>query len=497
MPRWLVALSGTTALALTALAANHWAQRSWLERKWLYKEPRAFEQLWGFALLAVCAAAATFAAARRRRGALVAWPSLRWLPIALAAAWVWLWCLPRPILVFDAQLALSGVGAAWCALVALGAWSSRSGWPRAVLRIELVALGLALSLFASELLLRTWRAFAAPQVLATAGTDVAAWLRAHRRTPGTFHIGFPVDSAGFVDDEPTGLGPQLPWIACIGDSFSVGVVPHHRHYTTLAEAPLGMPVYNIGVVNAGPREYAQLIRAHAVPRAPRLIVVALFMGNDVLDAQRGLNAGLESWIDPDEALVRVTAARIAALAASESREGLAGTLYGIRADERVEPAELERRLTWLADPLTEPEALTRERFLYVEHTRTGPLASSSAESYAALFASLRRVHDAARPIPLAFLLFPDEFQVEDALWRALESEGLPADVVRDRPQREVGAFLEREGLLYIDLLPRCLAVAPLADGERHLFHRHDTHFNARGNELAARALVELVERCSR
>ena len=54
----------------------------------------------------------------------------------------------------------------------------------------------------------------------------------------------------------------------------------------------------------------------------------------------------------------------------------------------------------------------------------------------------------------------------------------------------IGDWLSRQGIPTVDLLPPLLAVEPLADGRRHLFHLRDTHFNARGNDVAGKALAE-------
>jgi hypothetical protein len=37
-----------------------------------------------------------------------------------------------------------------------------------------------------------------------------------------------------------------------------------------------------------------------------------------------------------------------------------------------------------------------------------------------------------------------------------------------------------------------LAEPPLEDGNRHLYHLRDTHWNARGNRLAGEALAEFL-----
>jgi hypothetical protein len=116
--------------------------------------------------------------------------------------------------------------------------------------LEKLLFALALTLFATEAGLRAWRSLARPELLATPSLDAGAYVAAHRRKRGRDHPAFPSDQHGYSDRGVEALGPNEPWIACIGDSFSVGVAPHHRHYTTLAERELGMPVYNVGVAGA-------------------------------------------------------------------------------------------------------------------------------------------------------------------------------------------------------------------------------------------------------
>jgi hypothetical protein len=90
------------------------------------------------------------------------------------------------------------------------------------------------------------------------------------------------------------------------------------------------------------------------------------------------------------------------------------------------------------------------------------------------------------------LLIPDEFQVEDELWSAItRSAGVPLD--RDLATRLLGEWLSAEGIPFVDLLPALRGVPPLDDGRQHVYHRGDTHFNARGNAVAGEGLAQLVE----
>jgi hypothetical protein len=340
------------------------------------------------------------------------------------------------------------------------------------------------------------------QILATASTNPDAWLQAYRLTPGRFHYGFPVNREGFVDVEPEDAVRRAHLVACIGDSFSVGVVPHHLHYTTVAEQSFeDLEIYNIGVVNSGPREYLRMMEASALPLQPSLIVIALFLGNDLTDAERGDPTTLSTWMDRNEILILQTSRRLWALsrerhagAAIASRGG-STEFEGLTGDAAVPLDESEHRFPWLADPQKEPPPLSVDRFAYVETTRAETLLHARDASWEKVFQFLERICDSARPIPIACLLIPDEFQVEDGLWEELRTQGVIGGEDRELPQRTLRAWLERNQVPYTDLLPLLRAVPPLEDGKRHVYHLRDTHLNARGNEIAAAGLVELIERC--
>ena len=498
----LLAVVGVLSLGACAVFANDWMQRDWLASKWLYRMPSGLAWLGAFAALSAISFTGLAAAWRTGRWAGTSGRPLRWLPIVALAAWVWLWTIDPPTLRYDAELALAGAAALWSLGVAIAAFLPGRAAGRGWRFVEIALFEVALCAFAGEIVLRVARAATDSPLLATSGTDLDAWLRAHRMRPGTFHLGFPVNSDGFVDREAAEAARSERRVVCLGDSFSVAVVPNHLHYTTVAEREFtGLEVYNLGVVNAGPREYLRLLELHGLSLRPDLVVVALFLGNDVKDARRPAASGISAWTDRNEVLILEATGRLVAVA----RERLAGTAiagaggsfetFGIPTAAPLPPAEIERRLPWLADPLREPAALSTNRFDYVEYTRAEITLPEREDEYAAAFSYLERIREAALPAPLAVLVLPDEFQVEDDVWRAVLAQGLPASAERDLPQQLIGKRLEKRSIPYVDLLPLLRAVPPLEDGRRHVYHLRDTHFNARGNRIAGRALAELIERC--
>ena len=81
--------------------------------------------------------------------------------------------------------------------------------------------------------------------------------------------------------------------------------------------------------------------------------------------------------------------------------------------------------------------------------------------------------------------------VEDALWRRIEAD-TEAPLDRHALRRRLVEWCEAQDIPCLDLWPVLDAVAPLEDGDRHLYLLRDTHWNARGNEVAGRALAPFV-----
>jgi len=345
-------------------------------------------------------------------------------------------------------------------------------------------------------------------LLVRADAAASARLRAARIAPGRMHFGFPHNERGYYD-EP--FGPRRPGVrrvVALSDSFGFGAVPHRYHYTTVAEGRLdAVEVLNVGVPGVGPPEYLHLVRTETLGLEPDLIVICLFLGNDVGFLGPGAAAvtpELASWLDRDKLMLTTVLERLARLAAE--REGLAdegGPIAGVwappAAGDEAPRLDTEEELfaacPWLVDPLLERPGMTQDAFLRLEIVRGSDVCVRVRDFYEPLFRTLDAIAAAVGDVPLAVLLIPDELQVEDAVWDevapALEAEGLSP--VRDRAQQRVGEDLAARGIPFVDLLPALRAEPPLEDGRRHVYHLRDTHFNRRGNRVAGEGLAELIE----
>jgi hypothetical protein len=118
----------------------------------------------------------------------------------------------------------------------------------------------------------------------------------------------------------------------------------------------------------------------------------------------------------------------------------------------------------------------------VEIARSG---KRTEENYANFFVWLEHFRQTVKEKFLVVLI-PDEFQVNDALYGELTAlpgiAGQPAD--RFLPQKRILEFCRKQKIDCLDLLP----VLQEAEKSGHTYHVRDTHWNARGNRIAAEAI---------
>jgi hypothetical protein len=329
-------------------------------------------------------------------------------------------------------------------------------------RVELVAVNMALTLVLAEASLRLV-AFAGGKspvlsdalesYLLTPDKDYGHGLRGNR-------LGFP--GADFVREKR----PGVLRIAALGDSFAVGpAVPLARNYLTLlAAAQPNTEVYNFGVSGTGPREYQMVLQQHVWNFEPDLVLVSVFVGNDITEW-----LATPRDLDPRQSALYLLATR------------------GWR---------LWRERTRVADAqaMSEPDrlaghGLSPQAFLEVEARRLAiclkaPPSNLEKKWQRALGCLERIIRDCwQRRTPIAFVLIPDEFQVNpQVLSDALTVPGRHADEVDlSLPQRRLREFFAGRRVPCLDLLPAF-------QNQPNMYAPRDTHWNERGNALAARCI---------
>ncbi len=441
------------------------------------------------------------------RGGRVSFGALRWTLYVFAAWWLLhaLEVLIGHSRVIEATRAVAaGLVASGLLLVSFRPDSfCRVGSSPRMLRIADLILGnVALLLILGECGVRGASHLFPSPLLDRHGASLSERLAAHRTEPFSLHYGRPRNSLGYVDEEFV-APPGSRVIVSIGDSFSQGAVPWEYHFTTVCEERMShVEVFNIGVSGIGLEEYRSLMETEALPLSPDVLVVNLFVGNDLVPGTRHGKPRGESppreygRFDLDRFHLPVVVRRVGVLWRESSRSAGLGTPQGAdarRLSERSK-AELEREFPWLADPMLEAETFSETAFLDIEQRRARGICASQDDRFERAFAVLTEMRRLAGDTPLLVVLIPDEFQVEDALWEVLRQRFPAKKLERDRAQTVLIEWLTEQGISFVDLLPEFRQVEPLADGRRHLYHRQDTHFNARGNRLAGQVMATALQR---
>jgi hypothetical protein len=286
------------------------------------------------------------------------------------------------------------------------------------------------------------------------GHDYGGGLRSNRR-------GYP------GPDVAPAKPPGVYRIVALGDSFAVGpAVPFAENYLTrLQEALPGVEVCNFGVSGAGPREYRAILARDGWAVAPDLVLVSVFVGNDITESLGELRA-----LDPrGHALYQMC------------RRGW--LLLRERARRTDEPT------AGTPDRLARP-ALSEEAFRAIEARRLAvclaPPSAAMERKWRRALAELGGLIDDCweQAVPVAVVLIPDEFQVNPAvLDAALRDAGVTREALDlDLPQRRLRTFCAERGVASLDLRE---AFAGVPD----TYAPRDTHWNERGNRLAAERIA--------
>jgi hypothetical protein len=281
-----------------------------------------------------------------------------------------------------------------------------------------------------------------------------------RGKPGTPARGGWFNSLGFLDEEfSRERTPGVRRMVALGDSFAVGVVPYQDNFLTLLDGLLDQSieteVYNFGIPATGPEDYLYLYRKEARLYRPDLVLLCLFVGNDIRPIRRA------SPLHRDSLLFFNVIRRL-------------GVLGG---DRFTATWQKQDQPTFTQDEFLEIE---RGRMKIVRRSLDARRRRAYAHTFQALNEILLEVGDRLR-----IVLIPDEFQVNEALFRSLAG-GAESEFELERPQRVLREFLDERGVLYLDLLP----VLREAERVERTYKPRDTHWNVRGNRVAGEAIAD-------
>lgn len=293
-----------------------------------------------------------------------------------------------------------------------------------------------------------------------------------------------ISSAGMRERE---LGPKAPGrrrVLFLGDSFTFGVgVEDHQTFprrveSTLRVRGLDIEAVNAGVPGFGTVDEATWLELHGSAVDPDAIVLAVFLGNDIQNAEPSY---LARRIDDDQGDI-----------AGETHDVRTWLYYNSHLFlllKHAVPRPLMNRLrnaigleSWFAqntlDELS-PSALRPPAWV------KGAIATTDA--------ALGRIHAYATSarIPLYAILLPDVTEVDPAAWRAaLAQLGLDAsDYDVARGGSTYLALLAARGIPALDLRP---ALSAARGAGMRTYYRFDRHFTLMGHGLAGDEIARFL-----
>ena len=376
-----------------------------------------------------------------------------------------------------AGVALCAAGAAWPR--SRGTVAAVFARSRALRVADALLWNLALVLVAGEIVLAVAGRLIASPLLIAPNANVQELIEEQRRNVFQ-HFGRDAGNArGYNDTEPRSDATGSVRIVALGDSFAYGIVGYEKNFLTRLETKLdarvgrSVEVVNLGLPGLHPSAYLQMLEEEGTALHPDLVLVCLFAGNDFLQVAAATPFDARNW-----RLVGFVR-RVARYAAERARTRDPGTA-AVAAPKRS-----------LAQPGTFSEpAYLKLATSYVPFLRRERDASVQ-RGYDDMLAVVDEIIARAAPTPVAVAVLPTELQVNPQLRASVLShlQLRERDLDLDIPARETRAHLEARGVAVIDLLPALAA----AERDASTYAPRDSHWNERGNEVAAEVLAGTLE----
>jgi hypothetical protein len=408
---------------------------------------------------------------------------------------------------------------------------ARAAWRRGVVLVGLLAGGLGAGLVLCEALVRL-----GPPVEAVYGDyEVGFGARPHRVLDYPFdehpdgHFWVRWNNLGLRRDTDTTVAkpPGVCRVVLVGDSHTHCSCNNAESYAAVAEAHLGAAgaggrheVLNAGHGFYSPYQYYRLLVHRMAPLGPDVVVVAFYIGNDLLDLLRDEDRP-SLKVAPDGRVVEA-APRFVTYQRPEARDSLL-----VRSQLYLKLSQTWSSLVGLN--------LSRAWMIY-EGVRGEGHGLGEVLSYARAFQAAKRLHGGAtvqsvgqqlyfhrfprqlerawrinaevldrfvefrrqHAVPIVFAPIPTKLQVEPD-----DVGALVADLARTLPElteasiratddayhQTLLAQLAARRLPVVDLRPALRAAARTGP----VFYRSDFHVNVRGNAAIGRALAQWLD----
>jgi len=302
----------------------------------------------------------------------------------------------------------------------------------------------------------------------------------YRGKPSSPDYGGKLNSRGFKGAEYTQAKPANTYrIVSLGDSFAFGVVPSQYNYNSRIERQLNrkltdkgkqFQVINMGIPGIGPRDYLALLANEGVQLNPDMVIISLFIGNDILEAEKVLDKKRE-WYTYSYVLSFFNYV-------IEVQKKYEGKIYGGKSGYDDQRPTIEA-----------------QKFLDIQTGRAQILLKNDPD-YLAAFSSqieylkqIKKICD-SKNIKLLVVMIPDENQVNPELQQQVIAkwQATPQQIDIRQPNQALANTFTAQSIPYIDLLDTFLAQSK----QENLYKPRDTHWNIAGNRVAAQAITPKI-----
>lgn len=306
-------------------------------------------------------------------------------------------------------------------------------------------------------------------------------------TSSEFSIPMHIDAQGFRKTGHETVQNGAP-ILVLGDSYTFGHgVFDHEAYPAVLEQKLranGNPVHilNAGISGVGLDWYYLFLKERATRYSPKAVVVGIFLGNDLFDhtyfdsTSRNSN-GLPEKLDTTAEYVSIdgsrnytttpTRYRIPILRDSHLFQLMTKTLGGAIQVENAN--KINGSLCFF-------QMNCREIDTHITHAKT-------------MMRGMRELTDSMN-VPIIFVFIPWEAQFPRRVIQLSQGKVFAVDRQhRFRVNTELMTFCQENQLHCVDLLPAFEQYS----GTTPVYYPIDTHWTAKGHEIAAEYLTEKLE----
>ena len=289
-----------------------------------------------------------------------------------------------------------------------------------------------------------------------------------------------LNSYGFRGAEYTQAKPANTYrILSLGDSFAFGVVPVQYNYNSRIERQLNrkltnqgkqFQLINMGIPGIGPKDYLALLTNEGIQLNPDMVMVSLFIGNDILEAERVTDKKRE-WYTYSYVLSFLN--------------------YVIEVQRKYEGKSYGSKNEYVDDK----PSLAADKFLDIQTSRGEILLKNNPQFLAAYnsqieyIKQIKKICD-SKNIKLLVVMLPDENQVNLELQQQVIAKwkANPEQIDIKQPNQALATTFTQEKIPYLDLFDTFV----IGSKQENLYKPRDTHWNIAGNRVAAQAITPKI-----